>query len=284
MNSRNLGLGLGVAILCTSMFLLAGNASAAASGPEACKVISLPGFTAQGEFATTATVADVIEVECNPEIFGTKAKLKIEAYQVWSRCEHKVTWFVPNSPGIGFRRLEGLGVPVELDPNGNATVAFLAGPNCTVGSDNMVSVHMEQVPFESFTTSFAILPYATTPEGIKVTPGSQVEDAYSSAFATILQVEFPGISEEKVRIASEELYRRCRLAPHLRWIGIDGKEQREKSEVTGVPLDNAGNGFVIVIGDASCAPGRSLIEADLEERPFTTLLPGYFTVEAPRPT
>jgi hypothetical protein len=285
MKRRNLGLGIGLAILGSSMFLLAGSASAAEPpAAEACKVISQAGFTAQGEFTTTGTVADVIEVECNPEVYGTKAKLKIEAYQVFSRCEHKLTWYVPNQPNVGFRKVEGLSVPVELDPDGNATVALLAGPNCTVGSDNMITVHMESQPFESFTTSFAILPPALTPQGVKVTPAHQVEDAYSSAFATIIQAEFPGISEQKVRIGSEELYHRCRLAPHLRWIGIDGSEHKEVSELTGVPLDNDGNGFVIVIGDASCAPGRSLIEADLEESPFTTLPPAYFTVEAPRPT
>jgi hypothetical protein len=285
MKRRNLGLGVALAILGSSLFLLAGSASAATNPPpEACKVISLPGFTAQGEFTTTATVADVIEVECNPEIYGTKAKLKIESYQVYSRCEHKVKWYVPNKTTQGFQRSEGLGVQVELDPDGNATVAMLAGPNCTVGADNLVTVHMEQGPYESFTTSYAILPTALTPQGIKVTPDSQVEDAYSSAFATIIQTEFPGIAEAKVRIGSEELYHRCHLAPHLHWIGIDGSEKTEVSEVTGVPLDNAGNGFVIVIGDASCAPGRSLIEADLEESPFTTLTPASFTVEAPRPT
>src|ERR1700737_909515 len=282
MKRRNLGLGIGLAILGSSMFLLTGSASAA-EPTEACKVISQPGFTAQGEFTTTGTVADVIEVECNPEIYGTKAKLKIEAYQVYSRCEHKLTWYVPNQPNVGFRKVEGLSVPVELDPDGNATVALLAGPNCTVGSDNMITVHMEQVPFESFTTSFAILPPGLTPQGVMATPGSQVEDAYSSAFATIIQAEFPGISEQKVRIGSEELYHRCRSAPHLRWIGIDGREQTGVSEVTGVPLDNDGNGFVIVIGDSSCASGRSLIEADLEESPFTTLSTS-FTTEPPQPT
>jgi hypothetical protein len=292
MKRRNLGLGVGIATLGSSMFLLAGSASAAAPTTEACKVISLPGFTLQGEFASTGTVADVIQVECNPEVYGTKRKLKIEAYQVFSRCEHKVTWFVPNSPteGItplqasGFIRSTGPGVAVELDPDGNATVALLAGPNCTPNSDNMITVHQEETPFESFTTSFAILPPAPTREGVEAKPERQVEDDFSSAFATIIQAEFPGIAEERVRIASEELFHRCRVFPHLRWILINGSERIGVSEVTGVPLDNDGNGFVIVIGDSSCVPGRSLIEADLEESPFTTLKPAFFTVEPPQTT
>jgi hypothetical protein len=48
-------------------------------------------------------------------------------------------------------------------------------------------------------------------------------------------------------------------------------------------LDNNGNGFAIAIGDSSCAPGKSLIEADMEEKPFATLTTN-FTVESPKPT
>jgi hypothetical protein len=50
-----------------------------------------------------------------------------------------------------------------------------------------------------------------------------------------------------------------------------------------VQLDNDGNAFVIAIGDASCAPGPSLIEADLESKPFTTYT-STFTVLPPQPT
>jgi hypothetical protein len=284
MKSRNLGLGFGLAILCCSMSLLTGSASAAEGEGTACKIESLPGFTAQGEFTTTSTVADVIQVECNPEIYGTKAKITIGAFQVWSRCGRRAIWFVPNNPIGGFRREEGSQIEVELDPDGNATVALLAGPNCTVGSDNLITVHTQQAPFESFTTGFAVMVPKETTKGVAAEPSHQVEDAYSSAFATIVQAEFPAtFGEQTVRIGSEELFHRCRLAPHLRWIRINGEEVVGVSEITGVPLDNDGNGFVIVIGDASCAAGASLIEADLEEAPFTTLTTG-FTVEAPRPT
>jgi hypothetical protein len=63
---------------------------------------------------------------------------------------------------------------------------------------------------------------------------------------------------------------------------MNGKEEKEKSEISKVQLDNNGNAFVIVIGDASCAEGTSLIEADLESKPFTTFTTN-FTVELPRP-
>ena len=54
-------------------------------------------------------------------------------------------------------------------------------------------------------------------------------------------------------------------------------------EYNGLQLDNNGNGFVIALGDASCRPGSSLIEADLEEKPFTTVTTN-FMVESPKPT
>jgi hypothetical protein len=64
---------------------------------------------------------------------------------------------------------------------------------------------------------------------------------------------------------------------------MNGQEEIDVSEVQGVELDNDGNAFVIAIGDASCAPGASLIEADLEAKPYTTFT-NPFTIEAPRPT
>src|SRR5437660_4438760 len=260
----------------------AARAAAAESQPATCVVHSLPGFIAQGEFATTATVADVVEVECNPEIYGTKSRIRIGDEQLYLRCERSVTWYVPNSPNQGFRKETGSGVTLEMDPNGNATVALLAGPNCSAG-ETLVSAHMEQQPFESFTTAFSVVSPRPSSQGVVSMPSSQVVDAYSSAFATIVQVELPGISEQTVRIGSEELYHRCRLAPHLRWIEINGTEVAEVPEVTGVALDDDGNGFVIVLGDASCASGGSLIEADLEASPFTTLTTS-FTVQPPQPT
>jgi hypothetical protein len=173
-------------------------------------------------------------------------------------------------------------VTVALDADGNATVAVLTGPACEAG-ETLVSAHMEAEPFETFTTAFSVLPPVTTPPGVSTLPKTQVEDALSSAVATIVQVEFAAGSEKNVRIAAEELYARCRVSPHLRWIRMNGEEETGVSEVREVQLDNDGNAFVIAIGDASCAEGVSLIEADLEAKPFTTFTTP-FTIEAPKPT
>jgi hypothetical protein len=280
MKSRNLGLGL--VILASSLFLLVGTASAHGTAPVTptgtCVVHSLPSFVAQGEFQFTATAADIVEVECNPNVYGIGSKIKITASQLYTRCKGRLTWYVPNP----FRVETGRGISVAVDADGNATVAVLAGPECAAG-ESLVTAHLEEEPFDSFTTSFTVLPPVNTTAGVFALPATQVEDAGSSAVATIIEAEFPGGSEKLVRIASEELYRRCRRAPHLHLIRMDKSDRGEGPETREVELDNNGNAFVIAIGDASCAEGSSLIEADLESKPFTTFTTN-FLIEAPRPT
>jgi hypothetical protein len=55
----------------------------------------------------------------------------------------------------------------------------------------------------------------------------------------------------------------------------------QEETLRAIQLDNNGNGFALLIGDSSCASGRSLIEADLESSPFTTST-ADFTVLSPR--
>ncbi len=284
MKSRNIG--AGIVILASSLFLLAGAASAqAATGT--CKVHSLPKFIAQGEESASATVADVVEVECDPTIYGTGSKMRITANQLFTICKGDVTWYVPNP----FRTETGRGVNVELDADGNATVALRAGPGCTPG-ESLISAHMEEEPFETFTTSYSVEPPQPTEEGVFARPARQVEDAESSAVATIIETEFTNGSEKPVHISAEELYHRCRIAPHLHWVLMNGEVISGTPEIGGegigelaspLTLDNDGNAFVIAIGDRSCAPGASLIEADLEAKPFSTHVT-EFTIDPPQVT
>jgi len=284
MKSRKLG--GRIAVLATSLFILAGVSSVVGAAPaaaaeitSACKVHSLPSFVGQGEGELEATVADVVEVECNPAVYG-RSTVTISANQLYQRCEHKVTWYVANP--FGTTPETGAGVTVKLDADGSATVALLAGP-CMEG-EGLITVHMKEEPFESITTAFTVLSPRPTPPGVKALPATQVEDAASSGAATIIEAEFENGSEKTVRIASEELYSRCRNAPHLHWVEMDGDiAETEGSEITGVPLDNDGNAFVIALGDSSCAPGPSLIEADLENKPFTQYNT-IFTIQPPQPT
>jgi hypothetical protein len=259
-------------------------AGATASDPPAtCVIHSLPSFVAQGENTgqvnTEATVADVIQVGCNPNVYGTGSKITITASQLFTRCQGKVTWYVPNP----FAEVPNArGVTVRLDADGNAIVALRAGPECSAG-EVLVTAHMNEEPFESVTTSYSVLPPVTTPPGVFALPATEVEDASSSGVATIIETEFAGGSEKFVHIASEELFHRCQIAPHLRWVRMSGAREDGVAELGGVQLDNDGNGFVIALGDASCAEGPSLIEADLLSKPFTTFST-FFNIEAPRPT
>jgi hypothetical protein len=279
MTRRNLGVGL--AVMASSVLLMVGSASATTAGSPTCVVKTLPSFVAQGEGSVSATTANIVEVGCDPTAYGTGSTITIEDFQLYERCGKTVTWYEPNP----FVVSNGPRITVALDADGNGTVAVLAGPGCQAG-ETLVSAHMNEEPFETFTAAYSVLPPVTTPPGLTaMEPGgssSQVEDSLSSGVATIVEAEYENGSEKTVRIGSEELYSRCRIAPHLRWIRIN-RQETDGPEVTGVPLDNDGNGFVIAIGDASCAPGVSLIEGDLEAKPFTTFTTP-FTIEAPRPT
>src|SRR5664280_954529 len=277
---------VGMMVVASSMLLMAGTASAhgsaKAQGTEGstCAIHSLPSFVAQGEFSLQATAADVIEVECNPFLYGTGSKVTVIASQLYSRCNGDIKWYIPNP----YATSTGRSVELTLDADGNATVALIAGPKCQAG-ESLVSVHQDEGEFNSYTTSFTVLPPNDTPMGVTALPSHQVEDAESSAVATIVEAEFPGAAERYVRIGSEELYRRCGVGPKVRWITESGQEYDAVGEVNdgAVQLDNNGNGFVLAIGDSSCSPGTSLIEADLEEKPFTTVTTN-FTVESPKPT
>ena len=222
-------------------------------------------------------VGDVIEISCDPYVYSSGARVTLTASQLYSRC-HKIAWLDPNDLGAISENV-GRSFSVHLDVDGNANVGLFAGPDCMVG-ESLITLDENESPYETFTTSFQVLPAVNTPPGLYITPASQVEDAESSGVITIAQAEFPGASEQYVRIGAEQLYDRCQRGPHLYITGVDhGRPGPELTQA--IQLDNNGNGFAMLIGSDSCAEGTSLIESDLESSPFTTQT-GTFTVEAPR--
>jgi hypothetical protein len=257
-------------------------AQASVSQTPTCLIHSLPSFMAQGEFANAATVADVVEVECNPVIYGTGAEVTVTAAQLYSRC-HEVSWYIPNENGA-FREARGSSVSLHLDVNGNANVGLIAGPHCMPG-ESLITLDQDEAPYETFTTSFEVLPTKNTPQGLSASPASQVEDAESSGVVTVIQTEFNEAAEAKVRLGAAQLYHRCQRGPHLLWVR-ENREVVPGPELAGehaVELDNNGNGFALAIGTDSCAQGPSLIEGDLEASPYTTTTT-EFTVLPPQPT
>jgi len=304
MERRNLLAGL--AALALSVFLLSGTAFAHAthhkkakphseSGgggtPETCVVHALPSsFMDQGEFGSASSVADIIEVECEP-VYAEKY-VRISANELYSRCDKKLYWRTPYANdvhtltpvGNGFST--GPSFSVELDNDGNATAIVLGGPSCAAG-ESLIAAHLESAPFTTVTTGFTVLPPRPTPPGVFVTPENKVEDETTSSVATIVQVEFPPVfAEEYVYVDFAQLYARCHVSPRTEVVtmGSNGWPHTEEyTESETLQLDNDGNAFAILIGNSSCASGTSLIEASLEDAPYTTYTTN-FTIEPPQPS
>jgi hypothetical protein len=292
----------GLAVLALSLFLLSGTALAhtthhkkakphdAPGGgtPETCVVHAMPSsFMDQGEFYNASSVADIIEVECE-EVYAEKT-VRISANELYSRCDKKLYWRTPYDPGApakgNSKFATGPSFPVELDNDGNATAIVLGGPSCAAG-ESLIAAHLEVPPFTTVTTGFTVLPPRPTEPGVFATPGSKIEDETTSSVATIVQVEFPPVfAEEYVNVDFAQLLSRCHEEPGTEAIVFDDgyPYAYEGEEDVTLQLDNDGNAFVVLVGNSSCAAGTSLIEASLENAPYTTYTTN-FTIEPPQPT
>ena len=85
----------------------------------------------------------------------------------------------------------GRSVELTLDADGNATVALIAGPECQAG-ESLVSLHMDEGEYNTYTTSFTVLPPNDTALGVTAMPSHQVEDSESSSVATDHRGRVPG--------------------------------------------------------------------------------------------
>jgi hypothetical protein len=242
-------------------------------------VHSLPSFIDQGIEAHASSVADIVEIECNPSEYD--GKIRISDVELYDRCAKNLSW----SPTNEFKSTEGPATEATLDDDGSATVVLWGGPNCKPGETQIV-VDQVGYPNETYMTPFTVLPPEETAEGVYALPASQVEDSVNSSVATIVEVEFPSIVESKVAVDAEQLFARCKRAPHAIWVGPDEELIKGEGRIEGesaLETDDDGNAFVVLLGASSCQPGKVLISASLEEDPFTTLNT-TFTIESPRPT
>jgi hypothetical protein len=268
-----------------ALWLLPGVAQAAHANPAVspaasqCVLHSLPSFIDQGLEAHASSVADIVEVECNPSEYD--GKIRISDVELYDRCAKHLSW----SPTNEFKSTEGPATEATLDDDGSATVVLWGGPNCKPGESQIV-VDEVGYPNETYMTPFTVLPPEETAEGVYALPASQVEDSINSSVATIVEVEFPSIVEKKVAIDAEQLFSRCKRAPHAIWVGPDEEPIKGEGRIEGesaLETDDDGNAFVVLLGASSCQPGKVLISASLEEDPFTTVNT-IFTIESPRPT
>lgn len=119
-----------------------------------CVVKTLPGsFAGQGEFATSSSVADVVEVECQPVY--AEHFVELSATELYDRCHDTLGWAAPPQlyPGV----FTGPQFFVQLDDAGNATAVLWAGPSCAAG-ESLISAHLVEAPYTTVTTAFTVLP------------------------------------------------------------------------------------------------------------------------------
>jgi hypothetical protein len=310
MERRSLWAGVLASLMvgASCLLLMAGTASAHGTVSNAipqsniaeaanCTLNSLPGLQRQGEGFQVGEVGDVIQIECNPSVFPGGTVVGIEDAQLYDRCANTgldgtIHWATLVDP-----EGEGPFAVAVLDGDGNATVDLVAGPNCAVGG-TVISANTYvgdgNTVVESFSAAFAVETATPTAESVTVEPSSQVEDEATSSASTLIEAEFPGSTEAKVRVAAPELSDRCEeggslfLRPNGELVGdtdelVGGYNKVEPTGDEAITTDNDGNAFVIAIGFGSCKPGKSYFQVDEEDSPFTTEeVP--FTILAPEPT
>ena len=248
-----------------------------AAEPTNCIIHSLASLTEQGEFGESSSVADVVEVECQPVY--AEQNVRVSSAELYDRCAHGLTWSVP----YPYEPEKGPSFSMKLDNDGNATAVLWGGPSCAAG-ESLISAHLETAPYTTVTTGFTVLPPRPSTPGVSASPSTEVEDEVTSSVATIVQVEFPPVfAEQRVNIDAEQLYARCGVAPRLVWVGADANKLGEGTSSVTVKLDNDGNAFVVALGGGSCAAGSSEIEASLEQAPYTTATTS-FAIVPPEPT
>ena len=254
----------------------AARAAFASQQRSVCVVSASPSkFIETGLAPQSSSVAFTITVECAPT-FSEQA-VEIHTPQLSNACQGGLSWYSATATTV-----TGIGdtFDIRLDDDGNATVIVLGGPSCAASWD-LIEADLTVAPYTTATTRVQIAPPVDTQPGVWALPGSEVEDATTSSVATIFYVEFPSVfAEQEVQISDAELYDRC--AGHIAWILPDSTTLENGKSVT-TTLDDNGNAFVVALAGPSCAPGSTLVEADLVGPPYTTFTT-QFTVLSPRVT
>ncbi len=261
------------------------SAHAAAVNPGRCIINSLPSFTESGEQtpeghfpkSVPSSITDIVEVECDPTYAGTL--VEFSSQELVERC-HGISW---SSTTIGAKLEPSMNtITVPLDNDGAATVVLLPSGPCAPG-ESLITADLLSAPNTTVATGFTVLPPRPTEVGVFAIPSSAVESDTTSSVATIIQVEFPPeYAENLVSINLRQLYAKCRF-PHIWWFGPSSEEWVNNQSFYTVMLDNDGTAFALVVGGQSCSAGKVLVEASLEEAPYTTVTT-EFEIKPPEPT
>jgi hypothetical protein len=251
-------------------------ALAEGQGPTCVVNASPNNFIESGLGANHSSVAFIITVECAPTF--SEQYVEIHTPQLFNACQGQLRWYSATTTAVvaGSKDFQ-----VQLDDDGNATAVVLGGPSCAASWD-LIEADLTVAPYTTATTQVQIAPPRDTQPGVWAFPASEVEDAVTSSVATIFYVEFPSVySEHQVEISDAELYDSC-AGHRITWVLPNSTTFTYGKSVT-TTLDDNGNAFVVALAGPSCAPGSTLVQADLVGPPYTTLTT-QFTVLSPRVT
>ena len=137
----------------------------------------------------------------------------------------------------------------------------------------MITAELEAPPYLVLTTPFVIAPPKPTTPGLTVlTLGGKPSEGANTA--AIIDVEFaPEFADEEVSISANLHALPCALPPLPTWLGPLGLLLAEGGEVTKVLLDHESSAFVVLLlGRESCSTRTNVIQASLEQAPYTTFV------------
>ena len=190
----------------------------APGGGTACVINSLPSFMDQGEFSKSSSIADIVEVECEPVY--AEHTIRFSSAELYSRCQHHLSWSLP----YPYAPQSGSSFPVTLDNDGNATAVISGGPSCAAG-ESLISAHMEQAPYLTVTTPFVVLPPRTSPPGVYALPKRRGRERGNQQRGH----HHPRRVPAGVRRGLREHQRRTALLPlsHPAQTGVGGRRRRK---------------------------------------------------------
>jgi hypothetical protein len=218
----------------------------------------------------------IVQVEAQPAFANDP--VFIYSQQLINSCQQ--VQFLQND-GTQLSKYLGASATVTLDNDGNATVE-LSATECAPGP-SLIEADLVNAPYYTATTVLQANPPNVTAAGLTGFPNPEVEvgdgtTTGSNVYAVFYFEDNPVYAETPVVISSAQLQNRC-LGGESWSAGNNGSGDATGGSTT---LDNDGNAVFIFEG-ISCAPGTSVVVADLVQGTHDTFATNY-TITAPTPT
>jgi hypothetical protein len=251
-------------LTCLALQGVGAASSDALTRSEPCEIRLLPASFV--ETSTKGSIADVVEVSCEPSLAG--APMSLGARELWARCDHHLSWAQP----YPYKSTTAEAVRLHLDADGNALVALFAD-TCAAGK-SLLSASLEKEPFYTASETFAVLAPREEPEGISVAPEAQVPNFEKKSIAVVIPIAFGAdYAQQAVKVTSRELSGVC---GELVWVGPGGVLARDTPDAE-VHLDYDGRTFIAALA-GECAAAKVQFAAELLAGFFPTQA-AYFSIE-----